>query len=175
MKILEVVLLRHIKRDTNTLDILGDGTGGKVSVTVNANGKITDAVVSNGGKNYTYGIVNLKPIQASSTINAVDRAKLIPIIPPSRGHGFDLYSELGADKVLVYARFDDSSPDFPTDTKFSQVGIVKNPEQFSSDSAYTGSTFTSTHAIKLSQLQHQHLQLDKKLHKILQVEQQEVI
>ena len=45
------------------LDILGDGTGGKVSVTVNANGKITDATVSNGGKNYTYGIVNLKPIQ----------------------------------------------------------------------------------------------------------------
>ena len=134
---------------TNTLDILGDGTGGKVSVTVNANGKITDATVSNGGKNYTYGIVNLKPIQATSTINAVDRAKLIPIIPPSRGHGFDLYSELGADKVLVYARFDDSSPDFPTDTKFSQVGIVKNPEQFNSDSAYTGSTFTSTHAIKL--------------------------
>ena len=74
---------------------------------------------------------------------------MIPIIPPSRGHGFDLYSELGADKVLVYARFDDSSPDFPTDTKFSQVGIIKNPEQFSSDSAYTGSTFTSTHAIKL--------------------------
>ena len=131
------------------VDILGDGTGGKLSVTVNANGKITDATVSNGGKNYTYGIVNLKPIQATSTINEVDRAKLIPIIPPSRGHGFDLYSELGADKVLVYARFDDSSTDFPTDTKFSQVGIVKNPEQFSSDSAYTGSTFTSTHAIKL--------------------------
>ena len=57
---------------TNTLDILGDGTGGKVSVTVNANGKITDATVSNGGKNYTYGIVNLKPIQATSTINEVD-------------------------------------------------------------------------------------------------------
>ena len=57
---------------------------------------------------------------------------------------------MGADKVLVYARFDDSTPDFPTDTKFSQVGIVKNPEQFSNSDAYTGSTFTSTHAIKLS-------------------------
>ena len=45
---------------TKTLDILGDGTGGKVSVTVNANGKITDATVSNGGQGYTYGIVNLK-------------------------------------------------------------------------------------------------------------------
>ena len=134
---------------TNTLKILGDGTGGKVSVTVNANGKITDATVSEGGFGYTYGIVDLKPIQATATINPVDRAKLIPIIPPSRGHGFDLYSELGADKVLVYARFDDSTPDFPTDTKFAQVGIVKNPEQFSNDSLFSGNTFSATHAIKL--------------------------
>tara|TARA_Y100001937_G_scaffold37064_1_gene52920 strand:+ start:16412 stop:17977 length:1566 start_codon:yes stop_codon:yes gene_type:complete len=140
---------RTYQEGTKTLNILGDGTGGKVSVTVNSNGKITDAVVSEGGQGYTYGIVDLKPIQATTTINEIDRAKLIPIIPPSRGHGFDLYSELGADKVLVYARFDDSSPDFPTDTKFAQVGIIKNPEQFSNDSLFTGNTFSSTHALKL--------------------------
>ena len=86
---------------TETLDILGDGTGGKVSVTVDSNGKITDVTVSSGGQGYTYGIVNLKPIHAVSTINQVDRAKLIPIIPPSRGHWFDVYSELGCDKVIV--------------------------------------------------------------------------
>ena len=61
-----------------------------------------------------------------------DRANLIPIIPPSKGHGFDIYTELGADKVLVYSRFDDSTKDFPTDTHFGQVGIIKNPEQPSS-------------------------------------------
>ena len=60
-------------------------------------------------------------------------AKLIPIIPPSRGHGYDIYKELGADRVLVYARFDDSTKDFPTDTKFSQVGIVKNPSTYTSE------------------------------------------
>ena len=35
---------------------------------------------------------------------------------------------LGTDKVLMYARFDDSTKDFPIDTKFAQVGIIKNPE-----------------------------------------------
>ena len=52
-----------------------------------------------------------------------DRAKLIPIIPPSRGHGFDLYGELGTDKILIYTRFDDSSPDFPTTTNWSSCII----------------------------------------------------
>jgi len=41
---------------------------------------------------------------------------------------------LGTDKILIYARFDDSTKDFPTDTKFSQVGIIKNPTIPSSDS-----------------------------------------
>ena len=39
------------------VDILGDGTGGKVVVDV-VGGKITNAIVSSGGKNYTYGIVD---------------------------------------------------------------------------------------------------------------------
>jgi hypothetical protein len=34
---------------------------------------------------------------------------------------------LGTDKVLVYARFDDSTKDFPVDTSFAQVSIIKNP------------------------------------------------
>ena len=84
---------------TFTCDILGDGTGGQVSVSIDKNGKITDAVVTSGGQGYTYGIVDLTPAQAATSINLADRAKLIPIIPPSRGHGFDLYTELGADKI----------------------------------------------------------------------------
>ena len=78
-------------------------------------------------------------------------AKLVPIIPPSRGHGYDIYQELGADKVLVYARFDDSTKDFPTDAKFSQVGIIKNPSTYSSKNViYTGSEYSSLGAIKLT-------------------------
>ena len=39
---------------------------------------------------------------------------------------------MGADKVLIYSRFDDSSKDFPTDTHFAQVGVVKNPNLYNS-------------------------------------------
>ena len=89
------------------LNIIGDGTGGNVIVDV-VSGKITNVVVSSGGKNYTYAMVDLGSINASSST----KAKLIPIIPPSKGHGYDIYRELGADKVLVYARFDDSTKGF---------------------------------------------------------------
>ena len=75
---------------------------------------------------------------------------MVPIIPPSRGHGFDLYKELGADRVLVYARFDDTTKDFPIDAKFAQVSLIKNPTSFGTTSVYTGSTFSSLKAIKLS-------------------------
>ena len=57
---------------------------------------------------------------------------------------------MGTDKVLIYARFDDSTKDFPTDTKFSQVGIVKNPTGIGGTSVYTQNTFASTSSIKLT-------------------------
>ena len=58
---------------------------------------------------------------------------------------------MGADKVLVYSRFDDSTKDFPTDTKFSQVGIIKNPEKYNSTGVnFTGNEYSSLGSIKLT-------------------------
>jgi len=128
------------------VNILGDGTGAKVVVDV-VSGKITNTTVSSGGKGYTYAMVDLGSINASS---AGTHAHLIPIIPPSKGHGYDLYKELGADKVLIYARFDDSTKDFPIDTKFAQVGIVKNPTSIGSTTIYTENQFSSLNAIKFA-------------------------
>ena len=131
------------------VNILGDGTGGKVVLDV-VGGKITNAVVSSGGKGYTYGIVDLGPI--NSNVIPAKAAKLVPIIPPSKGHGYDLYKELGTDKVLVYARFDDSTKDFPVDTKFSQIGIVKNPTSIGSTNVFQENQFTSSYSIKFSSI-----------------------
>ena len=128
------------------VDILGDGTGGRVQITTNSSGEITSTNVITGGKGYTYGIVDLGAHQPSG--NIANPAKLIPIIPPSKGHGYDIYKELGTDKVLVYARFDDSTKDFPTDTAFAQVGIVKNPTTYGSISTFTDNQFSSLYAIK---------------------------
>lgn len=131
---------------TGTCDILGDGTGGKVLVETE-NGVIVSTTVVTGGSGYTYGIVNLGPIQPPTLSNP---AKLIPIIPPSKGHGYDLYKELGTDKVLIYARFDDSTKDFPTDTSFSQIGIVKNPTAYGSNDIFSDNQYSSLYSIKLS-------------------------
>ena len=129
----------------STYDILGDGTGGKVAIEVDDSGAIISTEVTTGGKEYTFGIVDL---ERTGTISSP--ANLIPIIPPSKGHGYDIYTELGADRVLIYARFDDSTKDFPVDTKFAQVGIVKNPKEYSSGvTTFTGSTYSSSYALKL--------------------------
>jgi hypothetical protein len=128
-------------------DLVGDGSGGTVSVTIDTSSKITDVIVTSGGKDYTYALVDL-----TTGSNPGIYAELIPIIPPSKGHGFDLYKELGADKVLIYARFDDSTKDFPVDTKFAQIGIIKNPTVYDSTgintSVYTQSEFSSVYAMR---------------------------
>ena len=135
---------------SDVVDILGDGTGGRVSVTVNSSGSIISTQVVSGGYGYTWGIVDLGPLRGSN-IPSGSAAKLIPIIPPSKGHGYDIYTELGTDKVLVYARFDDSTKDFPTDTKFAQVGIIKNPTTFSTDTViFTENQYSSLGAIGLT-------------------------
>ena len=126
------------------VDIIGDGTGGKVVIDTDSEGKITKTNISSGGQGYTYGMVDL-----GSLGNPTTRAKLIPIIPPSKGHGFDLYKELGTDKLLIFARFDDSTKDFPTDTKFSQISIIKNPTSIGNTSIYTENQFSSVNAIKI--------------------------
>ena len=130
-------------------DIIGDGTGAKVVIDTDSEGKITKTNVSSGGSGYTYGMVDLGPVQKNTTVQV--RAKLVPIIPPSRGHGYDLYKELGTDKLLVYARFDDSTKDFPTDTKFAQISIIKNPtiNGVGSTITFTANQFSSVNAIKV--------------------------
>lgn len=139
-------------QDGQSCNLVGDGSGGTVSLSVNStNGKIIDAIVTSGGKNYTYAMVDLGT--NGSSIPEI-YAELVPIIPPSKGHGFDIYKELGADKVLIYARFDDSTKDFPIDSKFAQVGIVKNPQVYDSSgintTVYTQNEFSSVYSIKLA-------------------------
>ena len=127
------------------VSIVGDGTGAKVVIDV-VSGKITNAVVSSGGKGYTYGMVDLGTL--NSNVIPAKSANLVPIIPPSKGHGYDLYKELGTDRILVYARFDDSTKDFPIDTKFAEIGLLKNPTSIGATNSYIENQFSSLYALK---------------------------
>jgi len=130
--------------DGKEVNIIGDGTGAKAIVEVDTTSKISDVKVSVGGKGYTYGMLDLRDFGSAGS------AKLIPIIPPKKGHGFDIYQELGADRVLVYARFDDSTKDFPIDTKFAQIGIVKNPTSIGSTQIFDQAQYSSVSSLYLN-------------------------
>ena len=126
------------------LPIIGDGDGAQAVINVTS-GKVTSAVVAKGGKGYTWGLVDLGSINQSAS----EAAKLDVIIPPSRGHGYDIYQELGTDRVLLYARFDDSNQDFPIDTKFAQIGLLRNPTISGSDQVFTENSYTAAESLKI--------------------------
>ena len=125
----------------NNIPILGDGTGGKASVTVDAQGKVSDVTVTNGGVNYTRGVINFFPGAPGSEtggpivglsavgVGTTSVAEFEVVMPPPGGHGADVYRELGAFRVLLYSRFenDASNPDFIIGNDFARIGVVKNP------------------------------------------------
>lgn len=135
----------------SNVEISGDGNGGKVSITVDSSGKITDIEVTNGGSNYTYGTINLLKSGITNSTSSTD-AEFIVVIPPKGGHGYDIYRELGAKKVLIYSKLqnDDTNPDFITGNEFARIGIVKNPQAYNSNSVLSEDKISSVNALKLS-------------------------
>jgi hypothetical protein len=90
------------------IPILGDGSGGKATVVIDSFGKVSDIYVTDGGVGYTYGIVQLEPGTPgipNDLENTGNIATFNVIIPPKGGHGYDIYRELGAYRVLVYSRY----------------------------------------------------------------------
>jgi hypothetical protein len=82
------------------IEISGDGSGGKVSITVDNSGKVGSIEVTNGGSNYTFGTINLNKSGITNSSSSTD-AQFEVIIPPPGGHGYNIYKELGAKRVLI--------------------------------------------------------------------------
>ena len=127
-----------ISQTFTNIPILGDGTGGKATITVDSFGRVSDVFVSDGGVGYTKGIVRFEPGAPEITdalTNNGTLAEFDVIIPPKGGHGYDIYRELGAYRVLVYSRYvtDESNPDTIIGNDFARVGIIKNPTTVGSD------------------------------------------
>lgn len=116
------------------IPILGDGSGGEVTVITNSSGEVSDVIVTSGGSNYTKGTIRFEPgapgIPQSLFSESGIIAKFDVIIPPKGGHGYDIYNELGGYRVLIYSRFetDLTNPDVIVGNDFATVGIVNNPK-----------------------------------------------
>jgi hypothetical protein len=145
-----------ISQTFTDVPILGDGTGGRATITVDSFGKVSDIFVSDGGSGYTQGIIKFEPgapgITTALTNNGL-LAQFDVIIPPKGGHGYDIYRELGSYRALVYTRFvtDESNPDTILGNDFARVGIIKNPTVIGSDTELlTKFEVSGLNALKLS-------------------------
>jgi len=126
-----------ISNTFTNIPILGDGSGGKATVVVDSFGKVSDAYVTDGGTGYTKGIIQFEPGApgiSDTLTNSGTIAKFDAIIPPKGGHGYDIYRELGAYRVLVYSRYntDETNPDTIIGNDFARIGIIKNPTKITS-------------------------------------------
>jgi len=129
--------------------IKGDGSGAEATVVINNDSKVQSVSISKGGSGYTFGTLDLA---SGGVPTGTTKPVFNVIIPPSGGHGADIYRELGAYNVLTYARFenDTENPDFITGNQFAAVGLVENPQSYGSNSILTLDKASSVYALRLT-------------------------
>ena len=136
-------------RTYTRVPIKGDGSGAECTVVVNADQQIGSVDITNQGSGYTFGTVD---IVAGGLPRPDSYPQLDVIIPPTGGHGSDVYKELGATNALVYSRIENDSenPDFITGNQIARIGILENPKAFGSSSILTLDKASAAYAMRLT-------------------------
>ena len=106
----------------NIIRIDGDGTGALLRANV-ISGKLTDIIIQNRGRDYTYADLTVIDIEGGLGSGA----ELEIVVSPQDGHGFDPVYELGASTLMFDCDFDGADPDFISENDYRQVFILKNP------------------------------------------------
>jgi len=145
--------------------ILGDGYGGKATITVDSSGKVSSVTITNPGSKYTIANIQFEPgapgSEEGGPLNGLVNvgvgtsaiANFEVITSPKGGHGYDIYRETGAYRVMVFSNFSNSvdNPDFLTGNDFSRIGIIKNPTTYGSQTTLqTQSVVSGVGGIKFS-------------------------
>jgi hypothetical protein len=154
-----------ISTSFSNVPILGDGVDGKVTITIDSFGKVSEVFVTNGGRGYTSGTIQFFPGAPGSQLNGplnklsntgigtTSFASFSVIIPPKGGHGYDINRELGSYRVLLYSRFEtiENNPDIIVGNDFARIGIIKNPTVVGSNTELLNASVVSgLKALKLS-------------------------
>lgn len=138
--------------------ILGDGTNGKVEITINGSGNIDGVSVVDGGQDYTYANVVLAngylyddaALTTVSSVGTVTGAIEV-VIPPQGGYGADPVVEMNAKRVMLNIRltYAEGSGDFPVDNDFRRIGILQDP--LAPGGAYLAAdTASALYAVKIT-------------------------
>ena len=132
------------------IDIRGDGSGGKVSVTV-AGGAVTAVTVTTPGTGYTFGTISNAQIVAAGA-TSLSGAELDVIIEPKGGHGKNAVEELGGFYVMLNTSLEgtesSNTSDFTVSNDFRKIVLIRDP--LSGGSAATATTLRATKAINLT-------------------------
>jgi hypothetical protein len=157
----------NLPNGTHYAPIIGDGSGGKVEITVSG-GSITSASVINIGSGYTYASVPLKTgtgsgatayglfsdsnLTTSVSVGASAVGALETIISPQGGHGANMEMELNGKRVMTNIRltYAEGSGDFPVDNDFRRIGIIKDPYAFGTTTFATTNTLSGVYAVKIT-------------------------
>ena len=132
------------------IDIRGDGTGGKVSVTVTS-GAVTAVTVTTPGTGYTFGTISNAQIVAAGA-TSLSGAELDVIIEPKGGHGKNAVEELGGFYVMLNTSLEgtesSNTSDFTVSNDFRKIALIRDPQ--SGGSAASATTLRGTKAINLT-------------------------
>ena len=132
------------------IDIRGDGTGGKASVTVSS-GAVTAVSVTTPGTGYTFATISNAQIVTAGATNLTG-AELDVIIPPKGGHGKNAIEELGGFYVMMNTSLEGTesgnSGDFTVANDFRKITLIRDPN--AGGSAASASTLRASKAINLS-------------------------
>lgn len=112
------------------VEIQGDGTGATATASIDtASGRITKINITNTGQNYTFANVVI-------TGNGKG-AKARAIMPPYGGHGKNAPDELFSRTLVFYSNVStDLNQGLEVNNDYRQIGIIKNPRSYSSNTRY---------------------------------------
>ena len=132
------------------IDIRGDGTGGKVSVTVTS-GAVTAVTVTTPGTGYTFATISNAQIVAAGA-TSLTGAELDVIIEPKGGHGKNAVEELGGFYVMLNTSLEgtesSNTSDFTVANDFRKISLIRDPQ--TGGSASSATTLRGTKAINLT-------------------------
>jgi len=134
------------------IDIRGDGTGGKVSVTTSG-GVVSAVTVTNAGSGYTYAYIRNADIVSAGATDLTG-AELDCIIEPKGGHGENAVEELGGFYVMINVNFiageTSNTGDFTTANDFRRITLIRDPNNFGGGSAASSATLRATKAVRFA-------------------------
>ena len=129
------------------VDIRGDGSSGKATVTISG-GAVTAVTVTTPGTGYTFAYIRVADINSAGG-GSLSGSELDVIIEPKGGHGKNAIEELGGFFVMLNTNFEaaeaSNTGDFTTANDFRKVVLMR--DILSGGSAASSTTLRGTKAV----------------------------